>query len=622
MRKNWLRSYAVTQFRGPAFRPRNRATAQLRNLLLLLLVALASIAAAADDPKPLAITAEAVGDSDQGGVVVRVSFQFTSLPEVPPENELYLQGSFLQNGQVIRNFRIPVRSNEGKPVVVIQPFAEGAAEIEVRLVMPLEDGLPVIVQKTSEKFTFAKTNKPYVASEEDGVQGVLAEGVVPELVGAVKIIQPRRDVAPNLFIVNVDVQPPVKRVEFFVDGKKILARNAPPYSAELDLGKLPKRVEVRAVGYDDRGRYVDADAFIVNERDMPLEVKITRVVTPDGVAHFKLNIQNPRGTNLRTVALYAGDRKLHEWTRPPYALDIPTTRLAGQEFVRASVIDSTGYEAADLLFLNGDRYIEEIEVNLVELPVSVTDATGTPITNLEEKNFTILENDKPQKISSFNFAANLPISVGVLLDHSSSMEKRMDDAKTAAVEFFKDILKKNDRAFIAGFASDPTRNAPFVNDVSILEAQVGAVPKAGGMTAMYDAIVTGLYRFRSLQGRKALVVITDGEDTASRLSWDETMDYVRAARVPVYFIGIGFGLGGLSSGGMKKLAAESGGVAYFIGNIKHLGDAYKQLEDELRSQYLISYHAESSKKDQAYRSIMVKVDRPDAKVRTIRGYIP
>jgi hypothetical protein len=132
----------------------------------------------------------------------------------------------------------------------------------------------------------------------------------------VKIRAPRRDVAPNLFIVDVDVLPPVKRVEFWVEGKKVLARNAPPFNAELDLGTLPKRVEVRAVGYDAQGRYVDADAFVVNERDTPLELKITRTITPDGVSHFKLSLQNPKGTGIKNVVLYAGDQKLHEWTRP------------------------------------------------------------------------------------------------------------------------------------------------------------------------------------------------------------------------------------------------------------------------------------------------------------------
>jgi VWFA-related protein len=580
---------------------------------------LAFSAIAQESQDRVAITLEPLGDSD-AGIVTRVTFRFVTPIEPSAEAQLALQGSFLQNGLVVRNFRHVIPEERPRQVTAVQTFAEGTADVEVRLIQAgEEDQPPLLLFKTSASFPVNKTGKPYVASAADGAEAAFAEGVVPESVGAVRILTPQRDIAPNLFKVSVEVLPPVTRVEFWVEGRKVMARNAPPYSVELDLGKLPKRVEVRAIGFDRQNRYVDADAFIVNERDTPLEVKITRTETPDGLSHFKLSIQNPKGTNLRNVILYAGDRKLHEWSGPPYALDLPTARLAGTEFVRASVIDETGYEAADLLFLSGDRYIEQMEVNLVELPVTVSDAAGAPVTNLEQKNFTVIENGKPQTISSFNFAANLPISVGVLLDHSGSMEKRMDVAKSAAVEFFKRIVKKGDRAFIAAFAGDPARNAPFVSEVATLEAQVEAIPKAGGGTALYDAIITGLYRFRNVQGRKALIVITDGEDTTSRMAYEEMLTYARASRVPLYFIGVGFVLG---DGKMKSLASETGGIAYFIRNADQLGETYRKLEEDLRSQYLIAYQTESSKKDTDYRTVEVKVDRPNAKVRTIRGYLP
>jgi Ca-activated chloride channel family protein len=479
------------------------------------------------------------------------------------------------------------------------------------------------VGKTSDTFTVARTNKPYVADLEDGAEAVVAEGAAPDVQGAVTIRPPRRDVAPNLFIVDVDVLPPVKRVEFWVEGKKVMARNAPPYSAELDLGKLPKRVEVRAVGYDAQGRYVDADAFVVNERETPLEVKITRTVTPDGIAHFKLSVMNPKNTLIQSAALYAGDKKLHEWTRTPYAFDVPASQLEAFEFVRASVIDSTGCEASDLLFLKGDRYIEEIEVNVVELPVTVTDGAGVPIANLKRDAFTVLENGKAMPVADFNFAANLPLTLGVLLDHSGSMKPRMETAKKAAAEFFRDIMRASDRAFIAGFSGSPERIAPFVSDAGMLESQVADVADPAGATALYDAIVTGLYRFRNIQGRKALVVITDGDDTSSRLSYDDMLGYARASRVPLYFIGIGFAFGELGGPGrMKALAAETGGVAYIIRNVNQLGETYEQLESDLRSQYLLTYRTESSKNDTAYRTVEVKVNKPDARVRTIRGFIP
>src|SRR5258706_3223630 len=411
----------------------------------------------------------------------------------------------------------------------------------------------------------------------------------------VKIVPPRRDVAPNLFIVDVETKPVVKKVEFWVEGKKIMTRNAPPYRAELDLGALPKRVEVRAVGYDAQGKYVDADAFVVNERETPLEVKITRTTTPDGISHIKLSLQNPKGTAIKSVALFVGDKKLKEWDGQPYALDLATARLAGVEFLRASVLDDTNYEASDLVFLNGERYSENIEVNLVELPVSVIDPGGAPVAGLTKGNFTVLENGKPQKLTSFNFATNLPISAGLLIDRSGSMEKRMEATKKAAGAFLQRIIKSGDRAFVGAFSFDETKLAPFVSDVASLQAQVDAIPKAEGGTSLYDAIITGLYRFRGVQGRKALIVLTDGEDTTSRIPYEQMLAYVRSSRVPIYFIGIALGFGDISgTRKMKELADETGAVAYFIKDVKQLEATYTQLEKELRSQYLVAYETSSS----------------------------
>jgi Ca-activated chloride channel family protein len=587
-------------------------------LVALLFFAVPLVAA---DGK-LTVVLEPLGDSAEG-VVARVSYRFAVPTDAPSGVPLELTGSISQNGQVVKRFRYPVLPSTTSPITSIQTLQPGAVEIDARLMVPLEEQTPVILAKATQTFTIAKTGTAYVAHEGEGAEAILAEGVVPEGVGAVKIVPPRRDVAPNLFVVEVEVTPPVTRVEWWVEGKKILARNAPPYRAELDLGALPKRVEVRAIGYDAQGRYVDADAFVVNEHETPLEVKITRTVTPDGVSHFKLSVQNPKATVIKSAEFFAGQKKLHAWSGPPYALDVPAAALKGVEFVRASVLDETNYEASDLLFLNGARFSEEIEVNLIELPVMVVDHAGVPVTDLKQTDFTVLENGKPQKITTFNYASNLPIAAGVLIDHSGSMKPRMAQAKAAALEFFKKIMKGGDRAFATGFAFDAVSSAPFVTDVGSLEQQVNAIPDASGGTSLYDAIVTGLYRFRTLQGRKALIILTDGEDTTSRTSYDDMLTYARSARVPLYFIGVGLGIfdaAGVSK--MKALAAETGGIAYFIHDIKQIGETYTQLEKDLRSQYLIAYNTQSTGKDKAYRKVDMTVSRPNTTVRTIRGFIP
>jgi Ca-activated chloride channel family protein len=570
----------------------------------------------------IAIALDPLGDSAQG-VVTRVSYRFAVPTDAPSGVPLVITGSISQDGEVVKRFRYPILPSTVSPVTSVQTLQPGEAEIDVRLMVPLEEQTPVILAKATQKFTIAKTGKAYIAKEGDDAESIMAEGIVPEANGAVKIVMPRRDVAPNLFIVEVEVLPPVTRVEFWVEGKQILARNGPPYRAELDLGALPKRVEVRAIGYDAQGHYVDADAFVVNEHETPLEVKITRTLTPDNVSHFKLSVQNPKATQIKSAVLFAGQKKLHEWSGPPYAYDIATSKLQGVDFVRASVTDETKYEASDLLFLNGQRFSEEIEVNLIELPVRVMNSSGMPVTDLKESDFRVFETGKLQKITTFNYASNLPIAVGVLLDHSGSMKPRMEQAKSAALEFFKRIMKGGDRAFVTGFAFDAKSGSPFVSDVSSLESQVRAIPEASGGTALYDAIVTGLYRFRTLQGRRALVILTDGEDTTSRTTYDEMLTYARSARVPLYFIGVGLGVFDVSgTNKMKTLAAETGGVAYFIHDVKQLAETYSQLEKDLRSQYLIAYNTQSSLKDRTYRKVEVKVDRPGMTVRTIRGFIP
>lgn len=596
------------------------ATTRIARLIISL--ALAACAALGDEPQKLTITTEPLGDTD-AGIVTRVTFHYAIPLDVPAGVPLVILGSTTQGGAVAKTFRYPLGQSQRTSLTAIQTLHAGDADIEARLMIPLEEQAPVIVAKGTAHITVAATNQRYVAGAVDGAEGMIAEGTVPESGDAIRIVAPRRDVALNLFVVEVETKPPVKRVEFWVEGKKIMTRNAPPYRAELDLGQLPKRVEVRAVGYDDRGRYVDADAFVVNERETPLEVKITRTATADRIAHVKLSIQNPHGAAIRSVALYAGQKKIYQWAQPPYAIDLPEARLTGVPFLRASVVDATNYEASDLLFLNGGKVNEEIEVNLIELPVSVLDADGAPIAGLTRRDFRVLENGKAQKITNFDAASNLPISAGLLIDHSGSMKPRMEATKKAATEFLRRIMKPSDRAFVAAFSFDATRDAPFVSSVGALAEQVDAIPDADGGTSLYDAIVTALYRFRNVPGRRALIILTDGEDTASRLAYEDMLTYARAARVPLYFIGVGLGMTNISgTSKMRSLAAETGGVAYFIGNVNRLDETYAQLEKDLRWQYLIAYETQSSKSDRAYRAVQVDVGKPGAHVRTIRGFLP
>jgi len=575
-----------------------------------------------EEPPPLLIDITTLGDAADG-VVVRVEFRYELPPEAMAGTTPVIQGSILRGSEVVENFRRLLRPDERSSLRMIRTVGAGEIDVEARLLLDRENDMPLILTKNRERFSIEPTGLAYAAEETDGAEALVAEGATPEISGAIKIRPPRRELAPNLFVVEVEVRDPASRVEFWVDGKKIFTKNAPPYRAELDLGAIPRRVEVRAVGYDSRGRYVDADAWIVNERDTPLEVKITRTVTSDQINHFKISIQNPNNVALTLVSLFAGDRRLAEWTKPPYALDVPQNRLADVSFITATAVAADGYEASDLIYLDGDRYIEQINVNLVELPVTVIDERGVPILDLEKSEVVILEDGRRREISGFAFSENLPLSLGVLVDHSGSMLERIEDARMAAIGFFEEILGEDDRGFFGGFSWETTSLSPFVSDVGNLRRQINEMPTPIGGTALYDAIISGLYKFRPISGRKALVIVTDGEDTASRIPFDDMLTYVRVSRVPIYFIGIGISrLDFSASSKLRGLAAETGGVAYFVRNVDELQKTYEQIETELRSQYLVSYYTESTQKDAEYRLVDVQVSRVGARVRTIRGFIP
>jgi hypothetical protein len=355
----------------------------MRNLLAaaLLVVAASSFA---DQPKPLAISLEPLGDSN-GVVIARVIFRFAN-PRAITSAGLFLEGTFTQPGQVARSFRLAVpRKNDrmiwnhtvrrnGKIVRATRwsvlpdqrnemaaehPFVEGPTEIDARLVLEGDRGDPAtVVSQATQSFAIRLTGEPYkieeavdeIVEEPDFRDAVVVEAA-RDPAGAVTLRgMPRHD-GPGLYALQVDVLPTVKRVELWVGEKKVLARNAPPYDVELDLGASPARVALRAVAYDAGGRYLDSDAFVVNEEQGShcLGVVLTHT-TAAGVSHFKLTVRNPQDVPLQQIALWDGDTRLHSWAGPPLTWSVANDGLAGVTSVRAVVV-ADGCEASDTRLL-------------------------------------------------------------------------------------------------------------------------------------------------------------------------------------------------------------------------------------------------------------------------------
>ena len=288
--------------------------------------------------------------------------------------------------------------------------------------------------------------------------------------------------------------------------------------------------------------------------------------------------------------------------------------------------------AEELERLLKSGYATTVRVDRVLVPVVVTDGKGKPVLGLKKDDFQISENQIPQKIDYFDMSRSEPVSIAFLLDVSGSM-RLMDKIGEAreAVRFFLSNLRDNDRASLITFADgevDPV--APMGTRPDILMAHLLAV-KAYGQTALNDAIAAAPGAISDDDpGRKAIILVTDGIDNASRLSLPEATSAASRTDVPIYTIGFSTsslpqGTGepeaGSNAAVLKRISVDTGGRYYSIEDPDDLKEAILSIEGELRTQYVLGYTPPNARCDGTFRKIDLKVAKDRYHVRTRKGYV-
>jgi len=274
----------------------------------------------------------------------------------------------------------------------------------------------------------------------------------------------------------------------------------------------------------------------------------------------------------------------------------------------------------------------------VRLPITVTDKKGQFVSGLTQGDFQVLEDRVPQQIDSFTSEQNnnLPLYVGVLMDTSPSTAGKLKFEQESAMNFIQTVVRpRRDRVLFATFDDQVTLRQDFTDRLELLDKAVFAVNKTGEKTALYDAIWEFCdEKMRSAQGRRALVVITDGDDTYSRADINDAIDIAQRTETTIFAISTKAGLTGSVPGveagtvkdqgdkGLDRLCAETGGMAFFTGDMLSLERSFTKIANELRSQYLIMYRPTNDRYDGSYRKVEVKLTNAGDKykLRTKRGY--
>ncbi|MDO8835843.1 MAG: VWA domain-containing protein [Vicinamibacterales bacterium] len=269
-------------------------------------------------------------------------------------------------------------------------------------------------------------------------------------------------------------------------------------------------------------------------------------------------------------------------------------------------------------------------VDLVSLTVTATDGGGRYVRDLGEGDFEIYEDGARQDVSFFT-RTNLPLAVSLLLDTSASMEDKMATVQTAATGFIRQ-LRPEDQAQVIDFDNRVTVIVPFSGNQATLEQGIRATA-AGGSTALYNAIYIALKELKKVQARaaadlrrQAIVVLSDGEDTSSLVSFEEVLEQAKRSETAIYAIALK-SKDYLTSKGyneadyvLRQLTTQTGGRVFFPTAVNELPDIYRQISEELSSQYALGYSSRNAKRDGRWRRIVVRITRPGVLARTKQGY--
>jgi Ca-activated chloride channel family protein len=417
----------------------------------------------------------------------------------------------------------------------------------------------------------------------------------------------------------------VSAVEFWLDGKKIATRRTPPFTLDLDFGTVPRSRRIRVVALDSHGHPITGDEIIVNTGTDPFRVRIASPrIAPklSGPTRVELDVKVPEGKQLDRIELYWNETKVATMFDPPFVqtVTIPGDQSVGYLRAVATLKESEVDATEDVVMVNTPDYMATIDVHLVELPTIVL-RDGKPVNDLTEAAFKVLDEGQPVKISKFEHVKDLPLSIGMAVDTSGSMEQRMGTARAAGAAFFQNVLKKGDKAFVVGFDSTPHMIQKWSTDLGTVQAGLARL-RPEESTALYDAIVYSLYNFLGVKGQKALVLVTDGRDTASKFTFEQALEYAQRAAVPVYTIGIGIRATDLDvKMKLNRLTAETGGTPYYIDDVSNLTRIYADIQNELRSQYVLGFYPSADVKPGGkWREVTVQT--AEGKVKTIRGYYP
>jgi VWFA-related protein len=548
---------------------------------------------------------------------------------------LLLNGELLSNGELFDSFRyrfdLPAApadtSAEALPLAFERPLRPG----DYTLILKLEDVNSGKVYREERPLAvpamemLAPTPAVARTPEEAESARILAEANAALRSGetTIKLIPPAGELQSGMRrFDSLTTGPGIDKVTFSLDGKPVLTKKTLPFSVELDLGTSPRTRTLAVAAFDAQGNTLATDELLVNAA-AGNRFRIHLVEPQKGKRYessllARAEVEAPEDETVERVELYLNETRIATLYQPPYIHPVVLPRGESLAYVRAVAYLTDGSSTEHLVFVNAPEEMAQVNVDYVELYTTVLDRQGRPVTaDLKARDFSVSEDGVHQQIARCERVTDLPIHAAVAIDVSASMEPNLDAAKAAALQLLE-RLRPRDRAEVITFNDHPALAVKFSRDVKALAGGLAGL-KAERGTALYDSLIFSFYTFNGLKGRRALLLLSDGKDEGSRFTFEEALDFARRAGVTVYAIGLG---DEVDKKKLAKISEETGGRAFFPRQAGELAGIYAGIEEELRSQVLITYQSTTSRTDPGFRVVDLKVQRPGMEAKTVRGYYP
>ncbi len=466
----------------------------------------------------------------------------------------------------------------------------------------------------------------------------------------------RQLLSGRVLIQTLAIDPQIAVVEFLLDGEEAARSTRPPFEARIELADPPREHAVEVRAYGARGAWAGSDRIVLNRLDPPFSVRLASIVPIRSAAdrrnrsgdqaargeraapaaggeqavRVEADISVPRAETLERVEFYRTERLVaafHEFEGEAgpagvrrVSADVPVAGVSPQDFVRVVARLGDGRELEDVELLQGAEFSSEIDVQLVQLQVLVVDRRGNPVADLRPEDFQIREDGEPRQVEKLYASNQVPLSLGLAIDSSGSMELIWEQTTAIAAAFFEGALTWRDQAFLVDFDSTLRLVQPLTDSKALLVQSLERLHPSG-QTALYDAMLFSLLQYGEAPGRRALVVVTDGFDSNSRADPVRAIDFGKRLGVPVYVVAMRSDPRRLTPmeevnlrNNMRLITGPTGGRLFQIESIDQLARVFDHIEEELRRQVVLTYYSE--RPFGAFVAPEVRVTRKGLKVRS------